>query len=59
MTEVPLTVNRRAVVLQYLLSILKGNNPDFMYDKGVFWRNAQSLAEKSFSQFGVIGQTIF
>lgn len=40
------------------LSILKGDHCYFVYDKRVLWSNTKSLAEETFCQLGVVGQTI-
>ncbi len=40
------------------LSILKGNHCHLMYDERVLWSDTQSLAEETFGQLGVVGQTV-
>ncbi len=40
------------------LSILKGNHRDLVYDKWVLWSDTKSLAEETFRQLGVVGQTV-
>lgn len=46
------------LLLRDSLSILKGDHSHFVDDKRVLWSDAKSLAEETFGQFGVVGQTV-